>query len=579
MLGAHPNFDCAARRYAICPASIRQIVWSCLVCAPVAIALIVPRHSAAQIEYDPEHPVVQEMIEKGLNYMIENPSGLIGNRVMMGMAAYKANILRSPRPKEHPLIEAALQAIETACTEGRLRNSSDFSKMYASALAAVFLLELDPEEHKEQIEILLDHIVERQQRSGAWGYRQYPTAGDTSQMQYIALALWLAEQNGFKVSPNVSKRGLQWLIETQQQGGGWIYQVPAGIMPTSRGPDRDVRHSLVAAGLGAVYLFADALKLTDRSSQGMLAKRTRDEEFDLPPSVQDITNQSDQQTTTAQQRRALVSFDTAAMRQSMSEGNRWFRQNFRVDPDKYNMYYMYGFERYASLHEYVDGDLPGLEDWYDRGVRHLKRIQTSAGNFPGEAGDVSDAVKTAFGILFLTRSMQITINDRARGLLNGGEGFPKDTILREKQGEIISSAERSVRDFLELMENPDNDELANLKESFEQLNLDGDETSRSEQKAKMRMLVKHSNFHARLAAVRFLGNLRDLDSVPALLFALTDPDPRVAIAANDALKFVSRKTSGFEISDDPTETEIKALSQKWTEWYRHVRPGADLLEQ
>ncbi len=555
---------------------LRRLVFG--ICLTIAFSLLA-RPCVAQFEYDPEHPEVQKMISRGLDFIMDNQSNLIGYRVMQAMAAYKANIYTSATPKDHPLIDAAIEQIYKKCTEVGLQNSMDFEKMYASALACVFLLELDPQKHQEQIQILLDHIVERQQSGGAWGYRSETprNVGDTSQMQYIALALWLANEHGFEVKPEVAKRGLQWMVDTQLDNGGWIYKVGGGLVAGQRADDQ-VRHSLVAAGLGTTYLYGDLLRLRRRPANAKI-NTIKVEDLDLPPSVMDITNEKDQQTT-ATDRKALVSFDSGTLGQTISKGNNWFRKNFKPNPGPYGMYYLYGFERYASLREYVEGSVAGIEDWYDQGVKYLMSIQTSAGNFPGESGDVGESCKTAFGILFLTRSMQITISDRARSRLRGNEGFPNDAILHERGGVIVSqNMERTVSAFLALMEDPDNDELKNLDESFDKLVLDGDKASRSQQLATMRMLVGHKKYEVRRAAIKFLSNQRSLDNVPALLFALTDPDPRIAQEANRGLKFVSRKTDEFDLSANPNKAEIKNRKEQWIQWYRHVRPGATLLNE
>ncbi len=555
------------------PVRFRQLA----VFGTVALTLLIlPATVSAQVKYDPEDPVVQEMIARGLDYISNNQSNLIGPRIMFGMAAYKANVLASPKPKEHPLIELAVAKIREKCTEDRLSGSNDFEKMYASALACVFLLELDAEEYRAEIEVLLDHIVRRQQTSGSWGYRGNPRVGDTSQMQYIALALWLADLRGFKVDPNVGKDALQWMIDTQESNGGWIYQKP--IVVSGIGA-RTVRHSLVAAGLGTVYLYADLLGLVDRSKSGSLGPTASENDLDLPPAVSDVTNETDAESS-AEARRAKVSFDTGALRSCMSSGNGWFSRNFSADVEEYPLYYLYGFERYASIRDYVDGHSRGIDNWYDEGVDYLRSVQTSDGAMGGGRGEISASIQTAFGILFLTRSMEITIAGKATGLANGGEGFRDNVILKERGDRIVSGAvERSIGDLFELLDDPQGeDEWELFMESLDELKLDGDDVSRTQQLATLRMLVRHEKYEARLIAIKFLGKQRSLDNVPAFIYALTDPDPRIVAEANQAMCFVSRKTSGPEVSENPSRTESNSLKDYWIQWYRKIRPDGVLLE-
>ena len=67
-----------------------------------------------------------------------------------------------------------------------------------------------------------------------------------------------------------------------------------------------------------------------------------------------------------------------------------------------------------------------------------------------------------------------------------------------------------------------------------------------------------------------------LDQAPLLIEALKDPDPLVFSAANDALRFMSRKFYGAGFwggSDEKTRQD--AIAQ-WKAWYLSIRPGAIL---
>jgi hypothetical protein len=63
-----------------------------------------------------------------------------------------------------------------------------------------------------------------------------------------------------------------------------------------------------------------------------------------------------------------------------------------------------------------------------------------------------------------------------------------------------------------------------------------------------------------------------------LIEALKDPEPLVFNAANEGLRFISRKFYGAGFwggSDEQTRQEAR---QQWTAWYLSVRPGAILEE-
>ncbi|MDG2471124.1 MAG: hypothetical protein P8M80_17710, partial [Pirellulaceae bacterium] len=443
--------------------------------------------------------------------------------------------------------------------------------------ACIFLLELDAEAYRNEIEVLLDHIAVRQQQSGAWGYRDEPTVGDVSQMQYIALALWLADEKGFKISYRAAKEGLAWMLEFQESNGGWNYKYPP-VYGGNAEFNNSVRHSLVAAGLGTVYLYADLLRLKSRA--GSLGPKAT-EDVDLPPDVVDVTNE-DNPESVQEKNGPRTSFDRGSLLRGMNNGNRWFQSNFEAETEEYNMYFLYGFERYAALREYLDGNVNGVENWYDEGVEFLKTIQSSSGALAVPGGEITANIQTALAILFLTRSMSITISDKASGVLPGGKGFPADVILKERGDKIIGGmVERSVTDMLQLLENPDQDQWELYLNSLDELQMEGDSVSRNEQLATLRGLVTHEDYQARLIAIKFLSKKRTLENAPAFIYALTDPDERVVFEANEALRFLSRKIDVPRIEEgrSPSRNEIKELKRVWKEWFLKVKPDGILLRE
>jgi len=94
----------------------------------------------------------------------------------------------------------------------------------------------------------------------------------------------------------------------------------------------------------------------------------------------------------------------------------------------------------------------------------------------------------------------------------------------------------------------------------------------------------NGSYEARKLAVETISTVRDLDSVPALIFALSDPDPRIARAARDGLRFMSRKVNGFGMPSKPkngkkfTIAEYEPFQTKWTDWFLAVRPDGELIQ-
>ena len=67
-----------------------------------------------------------------------------------------------------------------------------------------------------------------------------------------------------------------------------------------------------------------------------------------------------------------------------------------------------------------------------------------------------------------------------------------------------------------------------------------------------------------------------MSEVPALIYALSDPDLRVVLAARDGLRLVSRRFAGVGMPDTPSEVQKKQAQTAWKRWYKSVRPDADL---
>ena len=89
----------------------------------------------------------------------------------------------------------------------------------------------------------------------------------------------------------------------------------------------------------------------------------------------------------------------------------------------------------------------------------------------------------------------------------------------------------------------------------------------------------------RMAAVQALCRMpRDLDNVPVLIYALSDPDPDIVYEANDGLRRIAparpsriRRAPArrdIRLSPLPSDEDRRAAIEKWSAWYRSIRPGA-----
>ncbi|MCD4726486.1 MAG: HEAT repeat domain-containing protein, partial [Pirellulales bacterium] len=194
--------------------------------------------------------------------------------------------------------------------------------------------------------------------------------------------------------------------------------------------------------------------------------------------------------------------------------------------------------------------------------------------------DCSVVPNTSFAVLLLLRSMKKKwgkAENFSEGIMVGGSGLPENTghAILNAEGRVVSRplmgpAER----LLAALANP---ELANIDDSVnlvEELPADKIETLVSKHGDVLRRLVGNKSPKARWAIVKTLGKTRNLDNVEVLIYALTDPIPEVAHAANEALLRIRRNLDAVVLPEKFTEEDRRFAIEKWKTWYRSIRPDA-----
>ena len=133
--------------------------------------------------------------------------------------------------------------------------------------------------------------------------------------------------------------------------------------------------------------------------------------------------------------------------------------------------------------------------------------------------------------------------------------------------------------MLDLLEGDGADELDG-KALDDRAVLATDPVERSAQLDRLERLVRGSkSWQARRVAARLLGTSDDLRVVPALIFALSDPDKIVRNYARDGLRFISRTFEGFGMPDEPTNAQLRQAQRKWRQWYLTMKPGYVFLDE
>jgi len=505
----------------------------------------------------PESPEVKRVVERAVAWLERQDDERLGGKCLIGLACFKAG-----RPLSHPKVQAAQRACES-----RMPVPSDQHYNYSMGLALVFLLETDASRNRSLAQRFVAELVKNQQAGGGWGYVPTSNDGDTSQTQYPTLGLWLAASNGIEVPQQTLEKVYGWLLRTQDPSGAWGY---TGVDPGNfqRTNQNAITPALVAAGLGSVYILADLLSAN--------APKPQQEAPSVPTALRPVEEQPKAKRIVPSQ------IDSRIVRKAMDDGNQWFAKNYTLDSSSYTHYYLYAFERYHSFRELWEKKADPNPKWYNDVFAMLHKTQLPEGRWEG--GDVT-AIATSFAVLTLERSAKKTITklvggELGDGVLLGGLGLPPNTAdLQERNGKLLDKPLAGTLDeLLRLLEKADESELVQLAESSATVPLDDDVSKRSGQIAKLRAVVSTGTFEQRLIAVKNLGRSRDFDSVPLLIYALTDPDPQVVRAADRGLRFISRKLDGVGLPAEPKPADIQSAIAAWKTWYQSVRPRTEFLD-
>jgi hypothetical protein len=517
--------------------------------------------------YSPESPEVRAMIKRAIPYLEKASNEELGGDCLIALTLVKEGI-----GENHPVVAHAVKRVKEGIAANQITDKGS-DAFYSTGIAGIFMCEVDPVKYRREIDFILQYTQKRQMNTGGWSYPSYAT-GDTSQTQYAVLFLWTAQHSGISIAPEMVERAAAWLMRTQDPGGGWGYQGAEPVMGQRAG--QSVTLSMAAAGLSSLYICGD---IANMGAQGPAQRETG-----LPPALRLIVPESDRP---KQQQPSKVKLDQAAYRRSIGEGDQFFAKNFNIlnrtggGGVTYQFYYMYALERYQSFRELSIGSDDPEPDWYNQGVDYLMKNQNADGSF-GSGSALKPEIDTCFAVLFLTRSTKKAIakNVSGDGMLSGGKGLAgKMANARVKDGKIIAPPEKgAVDDLMSILDNPNSAEVDALAEFPDGWLSDLTPEKLAKQLDRLRRVVYAPRYEARIVAVRAIGRSGDYDSVPHLIYALTDPDFRVVRAANDGLRYISRKLDGFTLPEKYTEQDRQGLIKRWKDWYRSVNPTAIFLD-
>ncbi|MFM7564430.1 MAG: HEAT repeat domain-containing protein [Planctomycetota bacterium] len=560
----------------------------------------------AQKLYDPNHPDVEAMVSRGISYVEANAPRGIDEGLLAALAIIETKKrYENEVPRDNPIVRKAVEDVLQAVADDQAGGVAPFLRStgaYVPCLGVIVLCEVNDQLYASQINYLLGLVLRRQNAEGGFGYPHEKEVTDTSQGQYVGLALTVAKNHGFQWDVEAAKRLLETFCNTQVNDT-WVYHY-TGRQPRGGNAaefDRTPRLSIHVAGLSSTYLLADLLNLRVRGKRGAGAVTGADNAASaaavanadvdpLPPAVRIYVKPKEGEKKADD---PIVSFDTGKLNGVLTGGTRWLVSQYQVFPKVWPYYYMYGFERYAFFRERSEGAVSELPNWYDDGVVELMNRQQGNGSWEFPKADINSGQisigesnpnqATCLAILFLVRSSQILFVEGREGVTIGNDSLKPNTRIDMSNGTVTSSElGKGIDDVMNLIKKSGGEEeleqlLPILGAAIRQLSEDPSK-SRGEKMAALRALVLHEDNLRRLVAVKVLAGLQDLDSVPALLFALTDPDLDVCREAHNGLRLISRKIDSFPLSSDPTPREYLDLKKKWTDWYLKLRPNAELMD-
>ncbi|MSR48187.1 MAG: hypothetical protein EXS13_14195 [Planctomycetes bacterium] len=279
-------------------------------------------------------------------------------------------LLKSGVNKRHPAVQRAREFLR----------SNPSRETYTIGCHLMALGAYDDPEDLPWMKALVDTLLSFQ-RGGAFNY---PWGGaDLSNTQYGVLGLRAAAQHGVEVPASAfdkaAQQVLQWSAdETKGAYGALAFTYNGGQKPTS---------SMTAAGTTILAVAEQELKGKSKSG-GYLGTAKR--------GVQWLA-------------------DHYTVNDNINEGH-----------DRWDLYYLYGLERVASL---LDLDKIGGHDWYREGATHLCDHQGDKGQWGSSYGD--HPIDTCFALLFLNRATApVSGQSSPRVRLYGGDDPAEGVSVR-----------------------------------------------------------------------------------------------------------------------------------------------------
>lgn len=508
---------------------------------PLAIVATVLGTAWSSIALGANEPAV----ESGVQFLRGQAGHVqVGEAALIGLALLKADY-----PPEDPTVAACLAKVLPRLAGSYVPERKGGADVYEAAVVGMMLANFPDQAKQSELGMVAQYLMSKQKPNGSWDY-DGRTQGDTSISQYAVLGLWECENGGVPISPGVWDRAAQWFLSVQSSAGSWNYHRDT--------PSYQETVAMTAAGVGSLLI-----------CRRQLGNYRRPTEIPSPLLIP-LTAEGPKPPYEIQTSRARID-------QAVRRGLSWLGSNFSasnspsVGPTPY--YALYGIERLGAL---AEKDTLGRIDWFEQGRRFIHSTQAANGSWTSAHGA---EVNTVWSIFFLTRSTaktlrRIEVKRLAAGTLLGGRLLPRDlSTMTVAAGRVVSRPMNgAVEGMLAVLEDPRAENaasaLAGLVARYE---TQGPAVLRP-YKDRFRKLLTDRDPGLRRVAAWALSRTGDLDVIPQLIGALTDPDEDVVTTAKIGLQLLSRKIKGLGPPEPSTPEQRKEAARKWQEWYDTIRP-------
>lgn len=530
-------------------------------------------------KYYPDHPVVQEMVGRAVQYLSkftsQSPTGnQLGESILVGYTIYKVD-----GDAENPIVARAIRESKQCIEQNTTTSQHSHKSIYELSLACMLLASVDAEGYSPLLVRTRDLFFKVQTSSGGFNYIDGSHKGsisDISQTQYVMLALWTMSQAGIEIPQDRLVRIVQYITAAQIKdpsqptlNGGWPYHWDSSAAENSK----VTSHSLVACGLSAILIAGDTMGIY----RNRLAQSDEEEEL-VPTAFKRVLAETEG----GKQR---PSFDRTKIDAVVNLGL-LYNKNNAYSRRVWHYYYLYGMERYESFLEIANGKQFKSPDWYNAEVERLRSLQAADGSWGGAKSQDFDTVlptevATSLAVLFLIRSTQKAIGDLKEGVVRGWAELPTDiSAITTVNGKPINKSEAtSIDEALKMLED-DKKSQGEDKLITEKFVFSKNPEQRKDQQNRFARLLRSKDYQARRVAAKVLGRSDDLETVPELIYALSDPDSVVCRNAETSLRLLSRQLDRYHIPKEGAITEQHRViaRREWRAWFSALRPDYIFVE-